>query len=78
MSVAINRDEDNKVAFFELGKPKQYVGFSPEPNFIDAKWKQHYAQFDPDMAKKLLDEVGVVDKDGDGKGYGISGDRAAR
>ena len=66
MSVAINRDEINEVAFFGLGQPKQYTGFSPEPDFITDEWKQHYAQFDPDLAKKLLDEMGLVDTDGDG------------
>ncbi|MEE9313977.1 MAG: ABC transporter substrate-binding protein [Rhizobiaceae bacterium] len=66
MSVAINRKEINDVAFFGLGKPQQYIGFSPRPEYIDAKWEGHYAQYDPEMAKKLLDEIGMVDKDGDG------------
>ncbi|MCP4184732.1 MAG: ABC transporter substrate-binding protein [Hyphomicrobiales bacterium] len=66
MSVAINRAEINEVAFFGLGKPQQYIGFSPAPDFVDPKWASHFAQFDPDMAKKLLDEIGMVDKDGDG------------
>ncbi len=66
MSVAINRAEINEVAFFDLGVPKQYVAFSPTPEFVDPALLSHFAQFDPDMAKKLLDEVGVVDKDGDG------------
>ena len=66
MSVAINRDELNEVAFFGLGKPHQYIGFSPTPDFIDPAWTQHYAQFDPDMANALLDEIGMADVDGDG------------
>lgn len=66
MSVAINRDEINEVAFFGLGTPKQYIGFSPAPEFVDPKWEQYYTQYDPDMAKSLLDEIGMVDTDGDG------------
>ena len=66
MSVAMNRAEINEVAMFGLGTPQQYIGFSPTPDFIPAKWEQHFAQFDPAMAKSLLDEIGVVDKDGDG------------
>ncbi|MCH9673671.1 MAG: ABC transporter substrate-binding protein, partial [Gammaproteobacteria bacterium] len=66
MSSAINRDEINEVAFFGLGEPRQYVGFSPAPDFVDEKWVNHFAKFDSDLAKKLLDEAGVVDKDGDG------------
>ncbi len=66
MSVAMNRDEINEVAMFGLGTPQQYVGFSPSPDFITSEWKQHFAQYDPEMAKTLLDEIGVVDTDGDG------------
>ena len=66
MSVAINRSGINEAAFFGLGVPKQYIGFSPTPNFVDAKWTDYFAQHDPDMAKALLDEIGMVDMDGDG------------
>ena len=66
MSVAMNREEINEVAMFGLGTPQQYVGFSPTPDFIPAEWEQHFAQYDPEMAKSLLDEIGVVDKDVDG------------
>ena len=66
MSVAINRAEINEVAFFGLGTPNQYVPFSPQPSFVTEDMVQHYAQFDPAMAKSLLDEIGMVDTDGDG------------
>ncbi|MGC1495742.1 MAG: ABC transporter substrate-binding protein [Sulfitobacter sp.] len=66
MSVAMNRDEINEVAMFGLGTPQQYVGFSPTPDFVTPELEQHFAQYDPEMAKALLDEIGVVDKDGDG------------
>jgi len=66
MSVAINRDEINEVAFFDLGVTQQYVPFSPPPDFVSKEMRQYFAQFDPDLAKKLLDEIGVVDKNGDG------------
>ena len=66
MSVAIDRDELNEVAFFGQGTPVQYTGFSPNPPFVDAKLKMHMAQHDPAKAKSLLDAVGLKDKDGDG------------
>ncbi len=75
MSVAINRDEINEVAFFNLGKAQQYIGFSPPPAFVDKKWLNYYVQHDPAMAKKLLDEIGVVDKDGDGNRDLPNGDK---
>ncbi len=66
MSVAINREELNEVAFFGLGVPQQYIGFSPKPDFIDDAWLSHFAQYDPDLAKTHLDGIGMVDTDGDG------------
>ena len=66
MSVAMDRDEINEIAFFGLGTPRQYIGFSPKPDFIDDKWLTYYTEFDPDMANDLLDEIGMVDTDGDG------------
>ena len=66
MSVAINREEINEVALFGLGSPKQYTGFSPMPDFIDKKWESYMIQYDPAMANRLLDEIGMVDRDGDG------------
>lgn len=66
MSVAINREELNEAAFFGVGVPQQYIGFSPAPAFVDDKWKSFAAEYDPDMATSLLDEIGMVDTDGDG------------
>ena len=66
MSVAINRDEINEVVFFGTGTTQQYIAFSPTPSFVDEKWTQYYAQFDPKLANKLLDEMGMKDADGDG------------
>lgn len=66
MSLAMNREEINEIAYFGLGEPIQFVAFSPPPDFIDEKWLTHYAEHDPEQAKALLDEIGVVDADGDG------------
>jgi peptide/nickel transport system substrate-binding protein len=66
MSIAINRDELNETSFFGQGVPKQYIGFSPTPSFVDPALTQSYAQFDPDTAKKMLDDLGMADTDGDG------------
>ena len=75
MSVAINRDEINEVIFFGLGKPQQYLAFSPTPSFIDPKWEKYYAEFDAAKANALLDEIGMVDKDGDGTRELPNGDK---
>jgi peptide/nickel transport system substrate-binding protein len=75
MSVAINRDQINEVAYFGLGKPQQYVSFSPTPSFVTPELEQWYAQFDPDLANSLLDEMGMVDVDGDGMRELPNGDK---
>ena len=66
MSVAINRAEINEVAFFGLGEPRQYTAFSPAPAFVPKALTTHMIQHDPAMARKLLDEMGMRDRDGDG------------
>jgi len=75
MSVAIDRDEINEVAYFGLGQPQQYVAFSPTPSFVSPELEQWFAQYDPDMANSLLDEVGMVDTDGDGMRELPNGDK---
>ena len=66
MSIALNRDEINEVGFLGQGIPKQYVGFSPSPSFLDPKWESYMIQYDPEGANALLDEIGMKDIDGDG------------
>jgi peptide/nickel transport system substrate-binding protein len=66
MSSAMNREEINEVAFFGMGEAKQYTGFSPPPPFVEDKWKQYHLQYDPKLANKLLDDMGLKDVDGDG------------
>jgi peptide/nickel transport system substrate-binding protein len=75
MSVAINRAEINEVAYFGMGEPKQYIAFSPPPEFVDPKWTQHFAEYDPAMANSLLDEIGMKDTDGDGARELPNGDK---
>ena len=59
MSVAINRDEINEVAYYGMGTVEQFVGFSPAPDFVDPALKTFMTQYDPAQAKAWLDEVGV-------------------
>ncbi len=66
MSISINRDEINDVAYYGLGKVEQFVGISPAPDFVTEDVKMYMTQYDPDGASALLDEVGLKDTDGDG------------
>ena len=75
MSIAIDRSELNEVGFFGLRTPQQYIGFSPKPAFIDDKWMNYMAQYDPAGANARLDEIGMKDTDGDGFRELPSGDK---
>ncbi|MFY9238927.1 MAG: ABC transporter substrate-binding protein [Roseovarius sp.] len=66
MSIAINRDELNEVAFFGQGTPSQVLPFNPAPTFMDPKWASYMTDYDPELAKSKLDEIGMMDTDGDG------------
>lgn len=66
MSVAIDRNTLNEVVYFGLGEPKQYIGFSPTPAFVDPALTKLHTEFDPEGAKAALDGLGMVDTDGDG------------
>lgn len=67
MSVAINRNYINEIAYFKLGKPTQYTAFDADTaNFVSEELKTKWTEFDQKQAQKLLDKAGVKDKDGDG------------
>ncbi len=65
MSVAINRDEINELVYFGLANASQN---SPVPSsvFFEEWMPTHYAQYDPDLANQLLDEMGLDQRDADG------------
>ncbi len=67
MSVAVNRDQINEIAYFGLGTPTQYTAFDADTaSFVTEEVKQSWIQFDQKLAAQLLDKAGVVDKNGDG------------
>ncbi len=64
LSLAINREEINKILFFGLGVPMQ-AAIPPGSAYYDKAWAQAYAQYDPARAKRILDSMGLkVGKDG--------------
>lgn len=65
MSVAINRDEINELIYFGLANASQNAPV-PTSLFYEDWMPSHYAQYDPDLANQLLDEMGLDQRDGDG------------
>ncbi len=74
LSHAINRPKIQKTLFFGLGEPTSAT-LSPkaieyhrteEGKQIYKEWRDAYVEYAPDKSKALLDEIGVVDANGDG------------
>ncbi len=64
MSVAIDRDQINQVAFLGQGFP-QTITVVPDSPYYDASIANVDGEYDPTLATSLLDEIGLT-KDADG------------
>lgn len=58
LSLAINREEINKLLYFEKGIPAQAAVPPTSKYYVPEAW-QAYAQYDPEEANQLLDEMGL-------------------
>lgn len=58
MSVAIKREEINKALFFGLGSESADTVL-PESPLFKPEYASAWAQYDPDLANQLLDELGL-------------------
>lgn len=65
LSVAIDRDEINELLYFGRAVIRQMT-LHPTSKYYDPAWEMAYAQFDPAMASKLLDDMGLAKRDSDG------------
>jgi len=74
LSHAINREKIRKMVFYQQGELTTGT-FSPnaieyhrteEGREIYKEWRDLAVEYDPEKSKRLLDELGVVDQDGDG------------
>lgn len=65
LSVAIDRELINELAYSGLAEPRQASPISGSPNY-NAELESHWADYDPDLANELLDAAGYTDRDSDG------------
>jgi peptide/nickel transport system substrate-binding protein len=72
LSVAINRDEINEILAKGLGVPSQATMHPKSSYYVDG-WAEYYAQYDTNMANRLLDEAGLDKKDSQGFRIGPDG-----
>ncbi|MEM5585771.1 ABC transporter substrate-binding protein [Roseibium sp. AS2] len=65
LSLGIDRNLLNRVLFFGLGKPGNDTVLPASPLY-KAAYASEWAQYDPDKANALLDEIGLTERNGEG------------
>ncbi|MGQ9632382.1 MAG: ABC transporter substrate-binding protein [bacterium] len=65
LSVAINREEINELVFLGLGEPRAATVPPQSPGYKEEFARMH-AEYDPNKANKLLDEMGLAKRDAEG------------
>ena len=65
LSIAINRHEINMVVFYGLATEGNNTALKQSPLY-DPKTAHDWAQYDPELADKLLDEMGLTERDSAG------------
>ncbi len=58
LSLALDRNEINELIFFGKGTPSQFALPPTSKYYVPETW-QAYAQYDPEEANRLLDEMGL-------------------
>jgi peptide/nickel transport system substrate-binding protein len=65
VSLAINRPEIGRVLFYDQLVPMG-ASFSPDSPYFEESVGKLYSEYDPEKAKKILDDAGIKDRDGNG------------
>ena len=65
MSIAIDREDINEVLYAGQGVPRQFT-IGPSVSWFNPEWEQAWAQYDPDLANTMLDELGLTQRSSDG------------
>jgi peptide/nickel transport system substrate-binding protein len=74
LSVAIDREEINQSLFFGLARMGQ-LGPMPMSKYYKEKYGTAWAQYDPELANELLDEMGLDQRDAEGWRLRADGER---
>ncbi|HQS13700.1 ABC transporter substrate-binding protein [Reyranella sp.] len=65
LSLAIDREELNQVVYIGLARPSNNT-IMPRSELFKPEYATKWAQYDPKLANKLLDEIGLTKKDSQG------------
>lgn len=66
LSHAIDREAIKELAFLGIGEARQGVPAPFHPYYPGDEWAFKYTEFDPEMANKILDDVGLTERDDEG------------
>jgi peptide/nickel transport system substrate-binding protein len=72
LSLGINREEINDILYFGKCIPRQAT-VNRACSYFEPEFETSYAEFDPDRANRILDEIGLVRKGAGGWRYFPSG-----
>lgn len=65
LSHAMNRDAINEIAYFGIGTPRQ-VAPPPMSEYYSESFEKAHTRYDPEYANKLLDKVGLEERNAQG------------
>ena len=65
LSHALNREAINEISGFGIGQPRQPAPLPSSAHYSEA-FEKAYIDYDPDLANRLLDEMGLGEKDSEG------------
>ncbi|MFW6313796.1 MAG: ABC transporter substrate-binding protein, partial [Spirochaetota bacterium] len=65
LSLAIDRDEINEIAALGQGTPRQ-AAVHPDTAGYDEQWAEAFAEYAPERANALLDEMGLTERGSNG------------
>ena len=66
LSLGLDRDQINQLVYLALGTPQAWVPHPATPYYPGDEWPSYLAVRDVAKANELLDDLGLVDTDGDG------------
>jgi len=74
LSLGMDRDEINQVLYFGRATPRQMTVL-PTSRYFEPEFATSYVEFDPAEANRLLDEMGLDKRDGEGYRLMTNGER---
>lgn len=66
LSMGIDRDQFNEAFYLGLGGAGSAVPADTNAFYPGDEWRTMWAELDPDTANQMLDDLGLVERDGDG------------